>query len=75
MSSRDARSITDFTIQDRLDCGNLTIQEVCALKPRSHSGFYEDLKAGKVSIRKIGRKSVVPGPVAKAYIAGDTAAA
>jgi hypothetical protein len=43
---------------------------VRALKNRSHSGFYEDLKNGLVAIRKIGRKTVVPGPIARAYIAG-----
>ncbi len=59
------------TIQDRLDAGNLTVDEVCALKPRSRSGFYEDLKAGLVKIEKIGRKSIVRGPVARRYIAGE----
>jgi hypothetical protein len=56
------------TIQDRLEVGNLTIDEVCRLKKRSRSGFYADLKAGLVEIRKQGRLSVVPGPVAKRYI-------
>jgi hypothetical protein len=57
------------TIQDRLEVGNLTIDEVCKLKKRSRSGFYADLKAGLVEIRKQGRLSVVPGPIAKRYIA------
>ncbi len=60
-----------ISIEMRLDHGNLTVDEVCGLKPRGKTGFYEDLKAGLVTIRKIGRKSVVPGPVARAYIAGD----
>jgi hypothetical protein len=59
------------TIQDRLEAGNLTVDEVCALKPRSRTGFYEDLKAGLVRIDKIGRKSIVRGPIAKRYIAGE----
>ena len=63
-----------FLQRDRLEAGNLTIDEVCALKPRSRTGFYADLKAGLVSIEKIGRKSVVRGPIAKAYIAGTTGA-
>ena len=58
------------TIQDRLENGNLTIDEVCALAKRSKTGFYADLKAGLVTIRKVGRKSIVSGPVAKRYIAG-----
>lgn len=57
-------------VEVRLNSGNLTVEEVCALATRSKTGFYEDLKAGLVAVRKIGRKSVVPGPIAKAYIAG-----
>jgi hypothetical protein len=48
----------------------LTIDEVCALKQRSRSGFYADLKAGLVQIRKQGRNSIVSGPVARRYING-----
>ncbi len=59
------------TILDRLEAGNLTIAEVCALANRGKTGFYADLKAGLVTIRKVGRKSVVPGPIAKRYIAGE----
>jgi hypothetical protein len=62
------------TIRDRLEDGNLTINEVCALANRSKTGFYSDLKAGLVTIRKIGRKSIVPGHVAKRYIAGESVA-
>jgi hypothetical protein len=65
-----AKSNFALTIEDRLKHGNLTIVEVRALRNRSHSGFYEDVKRGLVSVRKIGRKTVVPGPVAVAYIAG-----
>jgi hypothetical protein len=59
------------TILERLDAGNLTVDEVCALANRSRTGFYADLKAGLVTIRKIGRKTVIPGPIAKRYIAGE----
>jgi hypothetical protein len=41
------------------------------LANRSKTGFYQDLKAGLVKIEKIGRKSIVRGPVAKKYIAGE----
>ena len=61
-----------ITIQDRLENGNLSIHEVCELANRSKTGFYADLKAGLVTIRKIGRKSIVPGHVAKRYIAGES---
>ena len=62
-----------ISIHDRLENGNLTIDEVCALANRSKTGFYADLKAGLVTIRKIGRKSIVSGPVAQRYIAGESA--
>jgi hypothetical protein len=61
----------DVTIQDRLEHGNLTVDEVCALATRSKTGFYADLKAGLVSIRKIGRRTVIPGPVARRYALGE----
>jgi hypothetical protein len=65
------QTLEPITIQDRLEVGNLTIDEVCRLKKRSRSGFYADLKAGLVEIRKQGRLSVVPGPVAKRYIEAE----
>jgi hypothetical protein len=69
-----AMSDKEFSLAERLEHGNLTIGEVCDLKPRCHSGFYEDLKKGLVKIEKIGRKSIIRGPVAKAYISGGSAA-
>ena len=64
--SKDA----EISLADRLAFGNLTVGETRTLKNRSHSGFYADLKRGLVAVRKIGRKTVVPGPIAKAYIDG-----
>lgn len=69
MSGR--RKNPSISIDVRLDHGNLTVNEVCELKTRSKTGFYEDLKVGLVAVRKIGRRTVVPGPVARAYIAGE----
>ena len=60
-----------ISLADRLAFGNLTVEETRILKNRSHSGFYEDLKEGLVAVRKIGRKTVVPGPIAARYIAGE----
>ena len=60
-----------ISIQERLEVGNLTVDEVCLLKRRSRSGFYADIKAGLVEIRKQGRNTVVPGPIAAAYIRGE----
>jgi hypothetical protein len=62
---------TGILIQDRFVGGNFTINEVCDLKRRSRSGFYADLKAGLVQIRKQGRISIVPGPIARRYINGE----
>jgi hypothetical protein len=60
-----------ITLEDRLTSGNLTVDEVRALKNRSRTGFYEDVKAGRVKIDKIGRKTIVRGRIAKLYIAGE----
>jgi hypothetical protein len=59
-----------LSLADRLAFGNLTVEETRTLKNRSHSGFYEDLREGLVAVRKIGRKTVVSGPIAAAYISG-----
>jgi hypothetical protein len=60
-----------ISLSDRLENGNLFISEVCALKPCSRSKFYDDVAEGKVTIEKSGSRSVVRGPVAKRYIAGE----
>jgi hypothetical protein len=62
-----------LTIHDRLESGNLTVDEVCWLRNCSRVQFYRDRRAGLVAIEKIGRRSVVRGPVAKRYIAFETA--
>ena len=67
--SLERKSAGGLTIRDRLEHGNLTVAEVCELASRSRSGFYEDVKAGRVAIAKIGRKTIVRGPVAAAYVA------
>lgn len=74
MSATEAtaeRNQRTLSIADRLEHGNLDISEVCALRGRSRSGFYQDVLAGRVRLLKIGRRSVVPGPIARAYIAGQ----
>jgi len=70
MNSTTASTPPTITIQDRLAAGNLSVDEVCALADRSRTGFYADVKAGLIVIRKVGRRSVISGPVAAAYIAG-----
>ena len=60
-----------ITIQERLEIGNLSVDEVCVLADRSKTAFYQDVKAELVKIRKVGRRSVVRGPIAKKYIAGE----
>ena len=60
------------TLEQRLAYGNLTVPEVCQLTGRSKTRFYEDLKLGLVTIQKVGRKSVVYGPIARRYASGDS---
>jgi hypothetical protein len=40
-----------ISLADRLAFGNLTVEETRTLKNRSHSGFYEDLREGLVSVQ------------------------
>ena len=58
-----------FSLKDRLEHGILKPQEVWVLAGKARTTFYEDVKAGKVALRKIGlRSSGVYGPDAKRYI-------
>jgi hypothetical protein len=59
------------TINDRLLCGNLTIRETWELKGVSRSRFHEDLRAGRVALRRNGNKGLVPGPIAARYVANE----
>ena len=66
-SSETAR----FSLAERFEHGNFLIPEILELKPVSRTQFYEDVKAGLVTIEKHGRRSHVRGPVAKHYVTGD----
>ena len=58
-----------FSLSVRLFHGVLRPQEVWSLAGKGKTSFYEDVKAGKVALRKIGRRSSgVYGPDAKRYI-------
>ncbi len=72
-TSRKPKFPPTVSLQDRLEHGNLTVREVCALKACSKTAFYADVKAGVVKTRKHGRRTEVQGPVAKRYISGDLA--
>jgi hypothetical protein len=61
-----------FSLEDRFRYGNFEINEICELKPCSRSKVYQDVKAGLIKINKHASKSIVRGPVAAAYIAGQT---
>ena len=58
-----------FSLSERLLHGVLRPQVVWSLAGKGKTSFYEDVKAGKVALRKIGRRSSgVYGPDAKRYI-------
>ncbi len=63
-----------FSLDDRFEHGALTILEVCALAKVGRTKIYADIAKGKLTVRKIGRKSIVPGPSARAYIQGEPVA-
>jgi hypothetical protein len=62
---------TSFPLSDRFDHGNFEISEVLELAKVSKTKFYEDVKAGLVCIVKRGAKSIIRGPIARAYIQGS----
>jgi hypothetical protein len=57
-----------ITLDDHFRFGNFDVEEILELKRRSRSGFYQDVKVGLVTVIKQGRRSVVPGPIARRYI-------
>ena len=48
--------------------GAMTVHEFCAWATISAASFYREVTAGRITIRKIGRKSVVTMPDAKAWL-------
>jgi uncharacterized membrane protein len=66
---------TRFTLAERLEHGNLEVQELLELARVSRTKFYADVKSGVVTIEKRGRKTYVRGPIAKRYVYGDAPAA
>lgn len=48
--------------------GALTVDEFCGWASIGRSKFYEEVKAGRIVLRKIGRKSVVTMPDAISWI-------
>lgn len=62
---------TDLTFSDRLAHGILKPAEVWGLAGVSRTVFYDDVKSGKVALRKIGERAVgVYGPDAQSYVKG-----
>ena len=59
------------SLADRLEHGNLTPQEVMALKPCGQTSLYRDIRDGKLKIIKFGSRTLVPGPSAARYIRGE----
>lgn len=64
--------MSNLSLKERLEAGgNLTVPEVRALANVGNTKFYKDVKAGRVRIKKFGRKSIISAPDARAYIAGE----
>ena len=62
---------TKFSLFDRFEHGNFAVSEVRQLAKVSKTKFYDDVKAGPVFVEKRGAKSIIRGPVARAYIQGS----
>ncbi|HKN28979.1 MAG TPA: hypothetical protein VJY34_14260 [Roseiarcus sp.] len=65
------RAPAGFSLAERLEYGNFSVAEACLLKNRCKCGFYLDVKAGLVALEKIGKKSVIRGPVLQRYLKGS----
>ena len=50
------------------DKGALTVDEFCSWAGIGRSKFYNEVKAGRIRVRKIGRKSVVAMADAQAWL-------
>lgn len=48
--------------------GALTVDEFCAWAPLGRSKFYQEVTAGRIRLRKVGRKSVVTVTDALAWL-------
>ena len=66
---------SQFSLSERLQHGWLSVEEILALKGVSRSTFYKDAREGRVTFEKHGRRSLLRGPVAAAYLAGESAKA
>lgn len=62
--------MTELSLKDRLELGNLSVPELLVLANTSRTKFYADVAAGRVLVEKRGAKTVIRGPIAKRYIAG-----
>lgn len=51
--------MTNITLQNR---GALTVDEFCGWASIGRSKFYDEVKSGRIQLRKIGRKSVITMP-------------
>lgn len=48
--------------------GALTVDEFCGWASIGRSKFYDEVNAGRIQLRKIGRKSVITMPEAMAWL-------
>lgn len=58
-----------FSFADRLAIGRFDIDEVTALSGISRSSLYRDIRDGKLTIIKDGRRTLVFGPTLQKYLA------
>jgi hypothetical protein len=57
-----------ISIEDRFAHGFFSIQEAAELANCSVSQIYLDVQAGRVELRKFGRRSAIPGPSLRAFL-------
>ena len=60
-----------ISLEDRLNFGELTISELCALKAVGLTKVYADIREGKLPVVKRGRATRILGRHARVYIPGE----
>lgn len=60
-----------ISLEDRLNFGELTIAELCALKAVGPTKVYADIREGRLPVVKRGRATRILGRHARIYIPGE----
>jgi hypothetical protein len=66
---------TAISLADRFEHGVFSVQEAAVLANCSPSQIYLDVAAGRLELRKFGRRSGITGPSLRAFLDGGQVSA